>query len=76
MSVVLRSEEYITTLWHDEYSIRAKWTLFESDVYVVVDSKAALRQAIQEIGGVAVDNVDDTCNEIWHALGKGTNRSN
>ena len=76
MSVVLRSEEYITTLWHDEYSIRAKWTLFESDVYVVVHSKAAVRQAIEEIGGLEVDDVDDTCNEIGHALDKGTYRSN
>ena len=38
--------------------------MFESDVYVVVHSKAAVRQAIEEIGGLAVDNVDDTCNEL------------
>ena len=50
--------------------------LFESDVYVVVDSKAALRQAIQEIGSLAVDDVDDTCNEIGQALDKGTYLSN
>ena len=64
------------TLWHDQYGIRAKWTLFEPTVYVIVDSKTTLRQTTQEIGGLAVDYVDVTCNEIGHALDKGTYLSN
>ena len=43
---------------------------------MVVQSKAAFREAIEEIGGLEVDDVDDTCNEIGHALDKGTYRSN
>ena len=72
MSVVPRGEEYITTLWNDDYSIiRAKWTLYESYVYAVVQSKAAVREAIEENGGLEEDDVDDTRSELAKAVDKG-----
>ena len=75
-SVAPRREEYITTLWNDDYSIiRAKWTLYESYVYAVVQSKAAVREAIEEIGCLEMDDVDDTRREIEKALDKGTCRT-
>ena len=42
---------------------------------MVVQSKAAFRQAIEEIGGLEVDDVDDTRSEIEKALDKGTCRT-
>ena len=76
MSVVPRGEEYITTLWNDDYSIvRANYTLYESYVYAVVQSRAAVREAIEENGGLEEDDVHDTRSEIEKALDKGICRT-
>ena len=76
MSVVPRREEYITTFQNDDYCIiRAKWTLYESYVYAVVQSKTAIREAIEEIDCLEMDDVDDIRREIEKALDKDTCRT-
>ena len=49
--------------------------MYESYVYAVVQSKAAVREAIEEIGCLDMDDVDDTRREIEKALDKGTCRT-
>ena len=72
MSVVPRQEEYITTLWNDGYSIvRADYKLYDSYVYAIVQSKAVVREAIEENGGLEEDDVDDTRREFDKALDEG-----
>ncbi len=72
MSVVPRQEEYITTIWNHDYSIlRADYKLYDSYVYVMTQSKAVVREAIEENGGREEDDVDDTRKEIDKVLDKG-----
>ena len=72
MSVVARKEEYITTLWGNVYSIvRANYKYYASYVHAVLQSKALVREACEENGGLGEDDVDDTRKEIDKALDKG-----
>ena len=72
MSVAERKAVYITTLWGKYYSIDpADYKHYESYVHAVCQSKALVREACEENGGLEEDDVDDTRKEIDKALDKG-----
>ena len=72
MSAVERKVRCITTLWGTFYSIDpAHYRHYESYVYAVTQSKALVREACEENGGLEEDDVDDTRKEIDKAVDKG-----
>ena len=57
---------------NDGYSIgRADYKLYESYIYAIVQSKAVVREAIEETGGLVGDDADDSRNEIDKVPDKG-----
>ena len=72
MSADEQDKVYITTLWGKNYSVaRTTYKYYESFIHAVTQSKALVREACEENGGLAENDVDDTRSELDKAVGKG-----